>query len=257
MLNLDISGAFDHISHKRLLWILRKKGLPDWMIKFTQSFLTKHKTKIVFKGYESETIPTTSGIPQGLPLLPILFLFFISELLETFNSNQETVALGFVDDTNLITWGNTAAENCTRLNQTHDRCIAWAKQHGAKFGPDKYKLIHFTRKRRASNNLALIVSIQGCEAEPKATLKVLGVWVDSKLNWNEQIKKATTRGAAAFTTALQIAVSTWGPSFRHTQLLYMAVVRPTMLYSAQIWGVGLNGKPIAKRSLAPLDKLQN
>ena len=30
-----------------------------------------------------------------------------------------------------------------------------------------------------------------------------------------------------------------------------------MLYSAQIWGVGQNGKPIAKKSLAPLDKLQN
>jgi len=30
-----------------------------------------------------------------------------------------------------------------------------------------------------------------------------------------------------------------------------------MLYSTQIWGVRLNGKPIAKRSLAPLDKLQN
>ena len=30
-----------------------------------------------------------------------------------------------------------------------------------------------------------------------------------------------------------------------------------MLYGAQIWGVGQNGKLIAKRSLAPLDKLQN
>jgi hypothetical protein len=30
-----------------------------------------------------------------------------------------------------------------------------------------------------------------------------------------------------------------------------------MLYGAQIWGVGQNGKPIAKKSLAPLDKLQN
>ena len=30
-----------------------------------------------------------------------------------------------------------------------------------------------------------------------------------------------------------------------------------MLYSAQIWGIGLNGKPLAKSSLAPLEKLQN
>ena len=159
MLNLDISRAFDYVLYKRLLWILKKKGLLDQMIKFTQSFLIGRKTKIVFKGYESEIIPTTLGILQGLPLLPILFLFFVSKLLETFNNDQETVALGFVDDTNLIIQGNTAAENCTRLNQAHDRCIAWAKRHGAKFGLNKYKLIHFIRKRRAFNNLALTISI--------------------------------------------------------------------------------------------------
>ena len=87
MLNLDISGAFDYVLHKRLLWILKKKGLLDWIIKFTQSFLTEHKTKIVFKGYKSETIPIILGIPQRLLLLLILFLFFISELLEIFDSN--------------------------------------------------------------------------------------------------------------------------------------------------------------------------
>jgi Reverse transcriptase (RNA-dependent DNA polymerase) len=212
MLSLDLSGAFDNVSHERPLWILRKKGLPDWMIKFTQAFLTGRTTKIVFEGYESELIPTPTGIPQGSPQSPILFLFFISELLETFESNQETVALGFVDDTNLITWGNTAAENCTRLNQAHDRCIAWAKRHGAKFAPDKYQLIHFTRKRRANNDLASTVSIQGCEVKPEATLKVLGVWVDAKLNWNAHITQATHRGAAAFAATSRIAASTWGPS---------------------------------------------
>ena len=87
MLSLDISGAFDHVSHERLLWILRKKGLLEWMIKFIQAFLTGRTTKIVFDGYESEKIPTPIGIPQGSPLLPILFLFFISKLLETFNNN--------------------------------------------------------------------------------------------------------------------------------------------------------------------------
>ena len=73
------------------------------MTKFTQSFLTGHSTKIVFKGYKSETILIPIGILQGSLLLLILFLFFISKLLEMFNSNQETVALGFINNTNLIT----------------------------------------------------------------------------------------------------------------------------------------------------------
>ena len=87
ILSLDISGAFNYILHKRLLWILRKKGLLEWMIKFIQAFLTGRTTKIVFKGYESEKILIPIGIPQGSPLSLILFLFFISKLLETFDSN--------------------------------------------------------------------------------------------------------------------------------------------------------------------------
>ena len=61
----------------------------------------------------------------------------------------------------------------------------------------------------------------------------------------------------AFAAVLHITASTWGPSFRHTCLLYTAVVRPTMLYGSQIWGIELNGKPLAKSSLALLKRLQN
>ena len=81
--------------------------------------------------------------------------------------------------------------------------------------------------------------------------------MDIKLNWNTHIAQATYRKAMAFAAVLCIAVSTWGPSFRYTQLLYTVVVRPIMLYGSQIWGIRLNSKPLAKSSLVLLEKLQN
>jgi hypothetical protein len=54
----------------------------------------------------------------------------------------------------------SARDNCRRLKLAHDKCIAWAKRYGAKFAPDKYKLMHFTRKRRdPSGDLASSVRI--------------------------------------------------------------------------------------------------
>jgi hypothetical protein len=139
MLSLDLAGAFDNVPHERLLAILRKKGFPEWLTKAIASFLQGRRTRIAFTGHESDWIGIKAGIPQGSPLSPILFLFYISGLLEEFQNPQEaTLGFGFVDDTNLITWGESARENYRRLSEAHEKCKAWVIRHGAKFAPDKY-----------------------------------------------------------------------------------------------------------------------
>jgi hypothetical protein len=184
MLSLDLGGAFDNVSHERLLWVLRNAGFPQWILQFTQSFLTARHTRIAYAGYESDWIPTQTGIPQGSPISPILFLFFITELLAAFQSiTGETIAIGFVDDTNLITWGNAAAANCRRLEAAHDKCLAWAERYGARFAPQKNHLIHFTRRRRdPSGDLASRIRIATHTVQPETSLTVLGIHIDKDLS---------------------------------------------------------------------------
>jgi len=80
--------------------------------------------------------------------------------------------------------GNLGPGNCRRLEEAHERCMAWSRRHGTKFAPDKYKLIHFTwRKRDPRGDLASAVKIEGFteEIKPEMKLRVLGVWVDPKM----------------------------------------------------------------------------
>ena len=80
------------------------------------------------------------------------------------------------DDTNLIAWGNSVRDNCLRLDAAHAKCVAWAKRYGAKFAPDKYQLMHFTRKRRdSSGDLASSIRVNGHEIKLEAKLRILGV----------------------------------------------------------------------------------
>jgi hypothetical protein len=54
MLSLDLSGAFDKVSHDRLLWILWRKRLPEWMVKFVQGFLVGRMTQLTYSGFPSD-----------------------------------------------------------------------------------------------------------------------------------------------------------------------------------------------------------
>ncbi|KAI0997711.1 hypothetical protein K3495_g10478 [Podosphaera aphanis] len=137
LLSLDISGAFDNVSHKRLIHNLRDKGIPKWIYDFVKLFLEERTKSIVLGSFKGKQIPTSTGVPQGSSLSPILLLFFASTLLPLLQTSS-TAAVGFVDDTNILTWSSSMEENCRKLVEKHGICEEWARKHGVRFAPEKY-----------------------------------------------------------------------------------------------------------------------
>jgi hypothetical protein len=175
------------------------------------------------------------------------------------NVEENQLGFRFIDDTNIITWGDSAQDNCTRLEEAHNKCMDWSRRHGSKFAPDKYKLMHFTRRKRdPTGDLASTIKFEGSteEIKPESKLRVLGVWLDPKLNWQEHTKIAVGKGTAAFKALSRIAATTWGPCMRRTRLLYTAVVRPAIVYGAHTWHTSANGKH-TKMNLQKLENVQN
>ena len=82
LLSLDMSGAFPNVSHDQLLHNLRRKGIPTALIQWTASFLADRQTTLVLGRRQSPPYRVSTGIPQGSPISPILFLFFNTDLVE-------------------------------------------------------------------------------------------------------------------------------------------------------------------------------
>jgi ribonuclease HI len=148
MLLLDVAGAYDMVSHERLLYNMRQMGLGA-LIPWVQSFLTGRSTRIKLpNGYLSEAFPTPTGIPQGSPISPILFLLFNAPLVRACTLRGlhygESEAYGWVDDVCILAISNSYEENVQLLEKALQRAASWASKHAAKFAPDKFELIHFT-----------------------------------------------------------------------------------------------------------------
>ena len=77
---LDVKGAFDHVAKNQLLAILKRLRLPVNLISWISSFLDDRQLRLSFDGQIEEFSLIDTGIPQGSPVSPILFLIYIREL---------------------------------------------------------------------------------------------------------------------------------------------------------------------------------
>ena len=93
---------------------------------------------------------------------------------------------GFVDNIHLLIYSKSTEANCRYLEQAHLICQRWAKTHGASFAPKKYELVHLTRKPKKFS-MAETVRFEAAEISPSASIRVLGLQVDSKLRWGPYI----------------------------------------------------------------------
>ena len=70
---LDLSKAFDSISHEILIEKLKCLGFDGTSTQLIRSYLKDRTQKVVFLGNESDWILLNQGVPQGTVLGPILF----------------------------------------------------------------------------------------------------------------------------------------------------------------------------------------
>jgi hypothetical protein len=75
LLLLDVSGAYDNVSKERLLHNLRKRRVSHEIVDWVASFLTSRSTSLKLQEYSDPSTPIQTGIPQGSPISPILYLF--------------------------------------------------------------------------------------------------------------------------------------------------------------------------------------
>lgn len=234
LLLLDVSGAFDNVSRTRLLHNLRKRRVDLTLVQWIDSFLCDRSSTLKLQEYTAPSTPIQTGIPQGSPLSPILYLFYNADLIEMCQT-ENTEGVGYIDDASILAVGPTAQRNCKTLKIIHRRAEQWARRHGSRFAPTKYQLVHFSRAPTANTTHPLHLPHATIEASPSC--RYLGVQMDSRLRWDDHREKVESKATKRLSALSALASSTWGAGLINLRQVYRAMIVPQMLYGCSAWHI--------------------
>ncbi len=175
---LDVTEAFDNVSHLRLLQNLRKRRIPTSYVNFLGSFVSDRRTELRLPECTLDWEIKT-GIPQGSSLSPILYLFYNADLLKTLTT-EAIWAAGYIDDVVFLATEESAEKKCKALEEAHATARIWAGRHASVFSPPKYQLIHFTHSHKQPIIASLRVPGEE-DVKPLDTARYLRVLFDTHL----------------------------------------------------------------------------
>ena len=85
LISVDFDGAFDRVSRSVLIRKLSKFGAGSIFVTCIASMYLK-TDNVIFQGEDQIFFSLYAGIKQGLPLSPILFLFYINDIFAFFQN---------------------------------------------------------------------------------------------------------------------------------------------------------------------------
>lgn len=187
---IDFSRAFDSVDFDILISKLRQMHLSDSAVTWMDSYLRDRQQCVYHDNRSSSWRRVRAGVPQGSVLGPLLFTLYINDISSVLEHCQYHL---YADDLQVYTYSRPDSLN-ERLSSLNDDLLSisnWARKFGLNLNPDKTQAILLGQQRLLSSinmNTLQSVSLNNTIIPFSITVKNLGIYFDSNMNWNTQIR---------------------------------------------------------------------
>ncbi len=178
---MDLSKAFDSLPHGLLLAKLRAYGMSVDACSMVASYLAERKQRVKLGNSCSEWQEMERGVPQGSLAGPLLFNIFINDLIFFLESKCDVY--NYADDNTLSYHHADPKVVKDVLEKSSTIAIRWFRVNHMKANPGKFQAMVLSR----ANHINLTFEIGNTVIKPSTSVRLLGVNIDEKLNFNEHI----------------------------------------------------------------------
>ena len=240
---LDIEGAFDNVSFDAISEAINNSPVDPTTSGWITNMVTNRYVTITHKN-ATRRIRVKRGCPQGGILSPFLWNLVIDDLLNYSVNLIPGYLQAFADDLITLAEGDDIDTIWQRTQKTIKTIEDWCLTKGLSISTLKTKIVMFTWNRKWTIRP---IKVGGTPITLSNEVKLLGVTLDNKLNFNSHIEKTTNKCIGILMQCKRAIGPTWGLSPKVCKWIYTAIVRPTLTYSAVIWIRALNNKNNLRR----------
>jgi hypothetical protein len=229
MLLIDLQKAFDRVWHDGLIFKLIQLNVPTYIIKTLHSYLSGRSFYINLDGIKSSTKNIEAGVPQGSLLGPVLFNIYINDIPE----DLKTSLAVYADDTAVYSSSFKSQVAFNNIQIHANKIDTWCKLWLLQVNASKCETILFYRKKK--HNLRYTLKFNNEDVKQVKNAKYLGIYLDSKLNWNTHLDETYKKAAGRL--AILYPIINPGSSIQPETalIIYKATILPIMTYASPVW----------------------
>ena len=232
---IDLSKAFDTISHSVLLSKLQAYGITDNELNWLTDYLFNRKQVVQYNETFSNSCPVFTGVPQGSIIGPLLFLIHFND---AHRSLEHTNIVTYADDTVIFTSSSEMNIIESHLNQDANSLATWFRKNeliiNLKKGKTEAMLFGTAKRLNKFKERQLNIKVGETSINCTTQYKYLGVTLDPSLTLDTHLD-ITCKKAAGRVNLLRRIRSSIDTST--AIVIYNAMIMPLFTYCGSI-GLG-------------------